>query len=269
MPLADNDGITIGYEVTGDEDADETVVFVSGLGYGRWFWNWQLPAVEDDYRVILWDLRGINDSDTPEGPYSMEEMASDLEAVLEDAGVEEAHIIGISLGGMLTQRYAVDYDRAKSLVLMSTDAGGDERVDPAPEVADRILNPPEDVSLRENIGYKMQPAFTDEFWENEEGIFNEILDYRVNNPVPDHVRGWQAAGVAAFDITDELDQVTVPVLILHGERDKVVPVENSERLADLLPQAEVERYDEGGSHLFVIERAEDVNERIREFLDSV
>jgi pimeloyl-ACP methyl ester carboxylesterase len=269
VPIADNDGIDVGYEITGDTEADETVVFVSGLGYGRWFWQWQLPAVEEEYRVVLWDLRGIGDSSVPEGPYTIAEMASDLEAVLDDAGIEEAHIVGISLGGMLTQRYAVDYDRAKSLVLMSTDPGGDERVDPAPEVADRILNPPENVPLRENIGYKMQPAFTDEFWENEEGIFNEILDYRVDNPVSDEIRGWQAADVAAFDIVDELDEITVPVLVMHGDRDEVVPVENGHRLAELLPEAELLTYDEGGSHLFVIERDDEVNRQLRLFLGRV
>lgn len=269
MPVADNDGVEISYEITGNTDADETVVFVSGLGYGRWFWEWQMPAVEDAYSVILYDLRGVGESDTPEGPYTMAEMAADLEAVLADASADSVHVVGISMGGMIAQQYVLTYDRAESLVLLSTDPGGEKRVDPDPEVADRILNPPQDVSLRENIAYKMRPAFTDEFWETDEGVFNKILDYRVPNPVPDEVRGWQAAGVAEFDACDRLDEITVPTLIMHGGRDKVVPVENSRILEDGIPNAERVTFDEGGSHLFVIERDEDVNRRLRQFLDGV
>ena len=269
MPVAENDGVEIAYEVTGNTDAEETVVFVSGLGYGRWMWEWQTPAVEDVYRVIRYDLRGVGESDTPDGPYTIDEMAADLEAVLADAGVESVHVVGTSMGGMIAQEYALSYDRTKSLVLMSTDPGGEKRVNPAPEVTERIMNPPQDVSQRENIRYKMRPAFTDEFWENNGDIIERILDYRVANPVPDEVRGWQAAGVTEFDACDRLGEITVPTLIIHGERDEVVPVENSKRLEEMIPNADRVTFDEGGSHLVVIERDEAVNRRLRKFLDGV
>src|SRR6056297_1015561 len=139
MPYADNDGISLYYEITdpaGDntgpaeetttEDDAETVALVEGLGYGRWMWRWQRDRLADEgYRVVVFDNRGTGDSDAPEGPYTVAEMASDLEAVLADAGVERAHVVGASMGGMIAQQYALDYDRAASLTLMCTTAGGD------------------------------------------------------------------------------------------------------------------------------------------------
>lgn len=90
MPQADNDGVSIHYETTGpgggdaEDGADagdtaETVVLVEGLGYGRWMWRWQRDRLADEgYRVVVWDNRGTGDSDAPEGPYTVEQMASDL-----------------------------------------------------------------------------------------------------------------------------------------------------------------------------------------------
>lgn len=267
MPVAENDGVGIAYEVTGSEH-DETVVFLNGLGYGRWFWQWQRPAVEDGYRIIMPDNRGVGESDTPEGPYTIPEMASDIEAVLADADIESAHVLGVSMGGMIAQQYALDYDRTESLILMATTCGGPDRTNASEEVMDRILNPPPELDQRENIRYKMKPAFTDEFWEREGETVEEIIDYRTAAPVPDEVRNWQAAGVASWGVCDELPQIAKPTLIMHGERDQVVPVENLDLLTDGLSHAEVARFDDGGSHLFMVERSQAVNEQIRQFLDK-
>ena len=121
MPYADNDGAKLAYDLDGPADA-ETVTFVEGLSYGTWMWNWQREAF-DEYRTLAWDHRGTGDSDEPEGPYTVAEMAGDLEAVLDDAGVERTHLVGASLGGMIAQQYALDYDRARSLTLMCTTHG--------------------------------------------------------------------------------------------------------------------------------------------------
>src|SRR6056297_2952574 len=121
MPYADNDGVSLYYEVDDPAEADapnrgegpdgadpETVALVEGLGYGRWMWRWQRDRLADEgYRVVVWDNRGAGDSDAPEGPYSIAEMASDLDAVLDAVGVDRAHVVGASMGGMIAQQYAL------------------------------------------------------------------------------------------------------------------------------------------------------------------
>ncbi|WP_313696227.1 alpha/beta fold hydrolase [Halorarum halobium] len=266
MPRADNDGVALVYEERGREAADAgTVVLCEGLGYGRWMWNWQAEALADDYHLLLWDNRGTGESDEPEGPYSIPEMAADLEAVLADAGVDEAHVVGASMGGMVAQRYALEYDRAASLALLCTSPGGPD-AHPTPEsTMARMLSVPEDADERETIRYRMAPAMTDEFVESNDALVSDVVDWRLASDASEAAREAQVAAVAAFDASDELGEVDVPVLLAHGTADEVVPVENTELLAERLPHATVE-YVEDGPHLFFIEDAARVNDMLSTFL---
>lgn len=288
MPYADNDGVSLSYEVVeptdgagesdgADESTDgsadgtdpETVALVEGLGYGRWMWNWQRDRLADEgYRVVVWDNRGAGDSDAPEGPYTIAEMASDLEAVLADAGIERAHVVGASMGGMIAQQYALDYDRAASLGLLCTSHGGEDAHDVPPETQARMFDVPDDADEREAIRYKMAPAMTDEFREANDDLISDIVDWRLDSDASDDAREAQAAGVMAFDASDRLDDIEIPALVAHGTADEVLPVENADLLHEKLPNSRLAIF-EGGPHLFFLERADEVNDRLVEFLDDV
>jgi pimeloyl-ACP methyl ester carboxylesterase len=297
MPYADNDGISLYYEVTepsGSETDDgsdasvgsdpETVALVEGLGYGRWMWRWQRDRLagmqsspssatashdaDEGYRVVVWDNRGTGDSDAPEGPYTVEEMASDLDAVLDAAGIERAHVVGASMGGMIAQQYALDYDRAESLSLLCTSHGGEEAIDTPEETQARMFGVPDDADEREAIRYKMKPAMTDEFWRENDEIIEDIVDWRLAGDASEPAREAQAAGVAQFDSSDRLGAIDVPVLVAHGTDDRVLPVENADLLYRTLSHVQLAIF-EGGSHLFFIEQAEQVNDRLVEFLTHV
>jgi len=267
MAFADHDGVELAYERSGDSSA-ETVVFVEGLGYGRWMWDWQYDALATDYDVIRWDNRGTGESDVPEGPYTVSEMAGDLEAVLDAADVESAHVVGASLGGMIAQQYALAHDRAASLALLCTTPGGED-AEPVPEeTLERMFDVSEEYGRRESIRYKMRPALTEEFWAAEEETIADIVDERLESDAPARARQWQGAAVETFDVHDRLSDIDVPALVMHGERDRVVPVANADLLADGLPEVRVERFDDGGSHLFFIERAAAVTDELRSFLPA-
>jgi pimeloyl-ACP methyl ester carboxylesterase len=315
MPYADNDGVSLYYEITdpggedagatdaggragptdaGDdtdpaeatttEDDTETVALVEGLGYGRWMWRWQKDRLAGEgYRVVVWDNRGTGDSDEPEGPYTVEQMASDLEAVLDAADAESAHVVGASMGGMIAQQYALDYDRAESLGLLCTSHGGEDAIDTPEETQARMFGAPDDVveqsstgnqttsddaDEREAIRYKMKPAMTDEFWAENDDLISDIVDWRLAGDASDAAREAQAAGVMQFDSSDRLGEMDLPVLVAHGTDDRVLPVGNADLLAQKLPHAQLAVF-EGGPHLFFIEQAETVNDRIVEFLNHV
>ncbi|RBI62264.1 alpha/beta hydrolase [halophilic archaeon] len=281
MPYADNDGVSLYYETDGPSEAD-TVVLVEGLGYGRWMWRWQRDRLAERYRVVVWDNRGTGDSDappsdarraaergseSPDGAYAIAEMAGDLDAVLDAAGVDSAHVVGASMGGMIAQRYAIDYDRADSLGLLCTSPGGDDAVPTPPETRERMFDAPEEYDERETVRYKMAPAMTDEFAERNDDLLADIVDWRLASDADEDAREAQAAGVAAFDAGDRLGDIEVPALVAHGTADRVLPFENAELLDERLPRSELEPF-EGGSHLFFIEQADAVNERLLAFLDD-
>ncbi|MFP9192539.1 alpha/beta fold hydrolase [Natrialbaceae archaeon A-CW1-1] len=266
MTRAENGDVQVAYEVAGPEDGDP-VVCINGLGYGRWMWRWQRAALADTYRTILWDNRGTGDSDAPEGPYSIDDMAADLEAVLADAGIERAHIVGASMGGMIAQRYALEYDRAATLSLLCTTPGGRESTGIPEKTKQRLTSVPEDATDRESIRHRMEPAVSERFYAEQPDLVERIVDWRLESDADDAARQAQAAAVLGFDVADDLHGIDVPTLVLHGDDDRVVPVENGRLLAERLPNARLEECP-AGAHLFFIEDAHWVNERLRGFLEA-
>jgi len=284
MPLASNGGVDVYYEVDGPSDSP-TVVLVEGLGYGRWMWNWQRDALAERYETIVVDNRGTGKSDAPEGPYSIAEMAADVEAVLadhghqttsdgqsesrgdSDDGVERAHLVGASMGGMIVQRYALDYDRAASISLLCSSPGGEDAPAASPEVQARMVAEPEGYDEREVIRHRMAPAMTDGFPAQNDDLLERIVDWRLEQDADEAPREAQLAAVGAFDAADRLGEIEVPALVAHGTADRILPVENADLLADGLPDARLELF-EGGPHLFFIEQSDAVNETLLAFLDE-
>jgi 3-oxoadipate enol-lactonase len=240
-------GVRIAWEERG---AGAPLLLIHGLGYGRWGWQPVVEPLAGSRRVVLFDNRGIGESDAPPGPYSAEEMAADAVAVLDAAGIDRAAVLGTSLGGMVAQRLAVDAPaRVDRLVLACTTPGG-ERAVPFPEPTVRLLAEAPSlepaVALRRFVENALAPDAPPELVER-------IFALRLANP-PDPA-GWQAqaAAAAAFDGYDRLGEIAAPTLVLHGDADRVVDVRNAGILADKIPGARVELF-AGCGHLFFWEQ---------------
>ncbi|SEH13364.1 Pimeloyl-ACP methyl ester carboxylesterase [Natronorubrum sediminis] len=284
MPRANSDGVSIYYEHEVGDGARTPVVFVQGLGYGRWMWRWQREAVRDDVDVIAPDNRGTGRSDVGLPPlvsrlpgrirtplifklagYSIGGLAADLEAVLEDAGIREAHIVGASMGGMIAQRYALEYSRAKTLTLCCTSHGGPDAVPVPEETQEHVFDTPKGASEREKLRHRMRPAFSERFTNRNPHLMDRIIEWRLEQDAGEPAREAQAAAVLNFDVSDRLERLHVPTLVLHGTDDQVVPASNGLLLKEAIPDARLEQI-EGGSHLFFIEDAPRVNEELLAFL---
>lgn len=295
MARARNGEVSLYYEVSQPEDAGEeadpeTVVFVEGQGYGRWTWNFQRDRLPG-YERIVWDNRGTGDSDAP-GPhwllrkipswkglralaifkldgYAVPDMAADLEAVLADAGVESAHVVGASLGGLVAQEYAVEYDRAETVTLLGTSMGGacEAAVDIPEETIEGMYAVPEGADERETIRYRMSYAMNDSFMTDNPELTERIVDWRREGDAGEAERLAQGAAYNGYDSSGKLEELTQPTLVAHGTDDRVLPVENARLLHDRIPDAELELFD-GGQHLFFVEQADAVTDRIRDFLES-
>lgn len=258
MPTADRDGVSLYYE---SEGQGETVAFLSDIGFGAWQWGWQHAALAGPYEVLVYDMRGTGRSDASPGPYSVEELAADLEAVLADHGTRRVHLVGAGLGGMVALQYAREYGRARSLTLIGTSPAGSRARLPL-EPRERLFAPPDDHdALRESLS----TLFSDGFVSEQPDVIEGIVEWRAAGDADRG--GWEAqnAALEGFAASDWLYEITLPALVLHGEDDGIVPAENAEGLADGLPKATREIY-EGAGHGVWIERSRPVNDRILELL---
>ncbi|MGH3440462.1 MAG: alpha/beta fold hydrolase [Nitriliruptorales bacterium] len=261
--FASNGGVRIGYEV--DEGDGPPLVLVHGLGYARWGWEPLRPLLAGSLRLVLFDNRGIGESDVPEGPYAAEEMATDVVAVMDDAGMERAHLLGTSLGGMVAQEVALAApERIDRLVLVASTPGGDVAY-PIPEptlklIAEMPTLAPEE-ALRKAIANALSPASR----ERDPDLVERILAHRL--AAPQDPAGWQAQAAAGTTYSggDRLRGITAPTLVVHGTSDAVVDPRNADLLAGLIPDTSVVMLD-GAGHLPFWEEPQRVAEVVTAFL---
>ena len=266
MQTVTHDGVELAYDVAGPADG-EPVVLLSGLGYGRWMWRWQRDRLAEEYRPIRIDNRGAGDSDEPAGPYTIEGMAADVEAVLAAEGVDRAHVVGASMGGMIAQRYALEYSRAKTLTLCCTTHGGVDAVPIPDETQEQMFDTPKGASERELIRHRMRPAFNERFTNRNPHLMDRIIEWRLEQDAGAPAREAQAAAALEFDVSDRLERIRVPTLVMHGTNDRVLPAANGKLLDEKIPETRLELV-EGGSHCFFIEDSELVNRTLRSFLED-
>jgi pimeloyl-ACP methyl ester carboxylesterase len=238
------------------------LVLVHGLGYARWGWEPVADALAERFEVVLLDNRGIGGSDAPAGPYSVAEMAGDVARVLDEAGLERAHVVGTSLGGMIAQELALTApERVARLVLVCTTPGGPNAA-PMPEVTVTLLAEAPSleplVALRRFVENALAP-------DPPEETVERILAHRLATAQP--LAAWmaQAAAGAAFDAWDRLPGVAAPTLVAHGTLDVVVAPANSKHLVERIPGARLEWF-EGCGHLLFWEEPERFVEVVGEFL---
>jgi pimeloyl-ACP methyl ester carboxylesterase len=236
------------------------LLLIQGLGYARWSWEPIVPQLAERYRVLFFDNRGIGESDKPDGPYTARAMAGDALQVLDEAGVDRAHVLGASLGGMIAQELAVAApERVDKLVLCCTTAGGAATV-PMPQVtvdlfAEAATLPPA-VALRRFVENALAPDAPAE-------LVQEIFERRLANPTDP--AGWQAQAAAGLGFAGVDGAIPAPTLLVTGTEDNVVDPRNSDVLAERIPGAELERI-EGAGHLFFWEQPDAFVTIVEDFL---
>ncbi len=232
------------------------LLLIHGLGYARWGWEPVVEPLTRSFDVLLFDNRGIGESDAPPGPYTAAELAADALQVLDEAEVERAHVLGTSLGGMVAQELALTApERVDRLVLVSTTPGGPESF-PMPEQTVALMT--SGATLRQFVENALAPDADGELVE-------QILRHRERTAQPFDAWSAQAAAGATFDALDRIEAIAAPTLVLHGTEDAVVDSRNTALLALRIPDARVELFP-GGGHLFFWEQPDRFVEVVTEYL---
>lgn len=255
MPRTTREGVTLYYETAG---AGETVAFVGEAGYGAWQWGWQYDRVAGPFEALVWGLRGTGRSDAPSGPYAVDTLVDDLEAVLAAADARRVHLVGAGLGGMIALRHARRYGRTATLSLFGTAPEGQQ----IEERALRDLHAPADdtEALRASLRGAFSPAFLE-----ETALVERICGWRAEEDADRAAFEAQVAAALAFEAGPRYE-VALPTLVYHGLDDPVVPVDVGQELAEELPRGTFEAVE--GRHLCFAEHSRAVNDRLLDFLDE-
>lgn len=214
----------------------EPMLLIAGLGQGLWAWRWVVEPLAQRWRTITFDARGTGRSPRLEGPCSIREFAQDAAEIL--AG-RRAHVVGLSMGGYVALTLALARpELVRSLVLAGTGAGGPERVprpDDVREGFNAALTLPYEDFVRTTLHYAFAPGWTERNPERME----EIVAARLERPAGfDTIAAHADACYRYYAEGVEVERVTAPALVLHGDADRIVPVENGRALAARLPKAE-------------------------------
>jgi 3-oxoadipate enol-lactonase len=262
MPMTKLGDAELYYEVHGE---GYPLVLIRGLGSNVDHWYRQIPFLSRHYRVIAFDNRGIGRSKAPKGPFTLRAMADDTVRLMDFLEVSKAHIMALSMGGMIAQHIALTYpDRVQGLVLACTHCGGKHTVRASEKVgavfAEFIATGSEEAAQE-----AARCLFAKGTFEKAPEVVEEYqfasANYRPTSEIL--LRQWEA--IQGHDTWDALPRLKAPTLIITGKEDILVPPENAATLAERIPNAELVVV-EGGGHQFLVEQAEVSNEAILAFL---
>jgi 3-oxoadipate enol-lactonase len=255
------DTARIAWESDGPEDAP-AVLLVMGLAYPAAMWFRLVPALAEGHRVLRVDNRGAGRTgDVPGAPYTVETMAADCLAVLDAAGVETAHVVGLSMGGLIAQELALTAPhRVRSLCLIATHPG----------IAHAVMNPQATALLMRRGQMTPQEAAEASIPFNyAPGTPRERIeeDWAVRFPLATTNEGYlaQAVGTSRWDGYDRIQGITAPTLVVQGELDALVPPENGRTIAGRIPGAELVMVPDA-NHLLMTDRPEHVSTVIVDWL---
>jgi 3-oxoadipate enol-lactonase len=235
MPVATVNDIELNYLLEGD--GEETIVLVNGLADDHQTWVLQMEDfLAEGYRVLRFDNRGIGATSKPAGPYSSRMLADDAKALVDSLGITDFHLMGVSMGGMIAQEYALAYPAdLRSVTFACTYAA------PGP-FCSRMFSMWADMAPVLGVPFVMRDvtlwAFTLPFFEQRIAELEEFETAMRYMDQPVHAYLAQLAVIQAHDTTSRLGEITTPSLVLAGEEDILIPVALSRRVHEGIPGSE-------------------------------
>jgi 3-oxoadipate enol-lactonase len=263
------DGLKIRYEIRGNGAPIALIMGFSGSGRA---WSERfLKLLDGRFKLITIDNRGTGESDKPDRAWTLRDMADDVAAVLDHAGLQRTHVFGISMGGMIAQEYALAYPaRVQGLILGCTNCGMAHSVPGNPEVVAKLMPQP-GMSPAEAARAAFSVACGKAFWNSDAGqkfIDEQMADAAQYPVTPQHTFTRQFGAISGFDSFPRLGEIKAPTLIIHGDDDALIPFKN----ADVLNQAIASSRKhilKGIGHMFFWEAPDETAKVAGDFLAAV
>lgn len=269
MPVIKANGINIYYETRG---TGTPLMLINGWGGNLDSWSGKMiDLLAERHRIIMMDNRGTGRSNKPDTPYTMDMMAADAKGVLDALRIEKTHVMGFSMGGAITQTFGINYpETVLSLIICGASAGRDNSVSSDPKVQmdlALIANPLPEMTVRDVTVKLLYLLYSKEYVEEhlEELVHDETYsDY----PTPSFALMNQSHAISTLNSYSHLPELKVPVLVLTGDEDVLVPPENSEKIASQISCSELVVIP-GCGHGFLKQKTDEAVGHILRFLDNV
>jgi len=260
MPFVENEGAKIYWD---EQGSGEPLLLIMGLSYPSYMWHRTRPVLAKRFRTIAFDNRGVGQSDVPAGVYPIVLMASDAAAVLDAAGIQSAHVFGVSMGGMIAQELALQYpERVRSLILGCTAAGGPHAVQAEPAALEVLMR---QGMTPEEAKEAIIPFIYDADTPRER--IDEDMAIRMKwYPTPQGYTS-QLQGIIGWEAYSRIAEIKAPTLVLHGETDRLIPVANGRLIAERIPDAKLVLIPRA-SHIFETDQPDVAIHSILEYLDT-
>jgi 3-oxoadipate enol-lactonase len=265
VPTINIAGTDLYYERRG---AGEPLLLIQGLGGNSLHWGETfLAGLEDGFELILYDHRGAGRSGPLDGEHTIADLARDALGLLDALEIERAHIVGISMGGMVAQEIALAApDRVRTLTLGCTFPGGPEATMTDMTVvgllAEAVLSGDQERTLR--VGYEVMVAAE---YADREGAYELYSELAGQHPAPIPVLMAQLSAIMGHDTSGRLAQIEAPTLVIHGTEDRLMDVANGELIARLIPGARLELL-EGSGHMFFWEQPDRSAQLVRDHVTA-
>jgi 3-oxoadipate enol-lactonase len=257
VPVAITEITSIDYDIHGE---GPPLILIGGLGFGRWGFFKQIPALSRHFRTITFDVRGERDL---EGGVS--DLVDDVVALLDHLRIRKAHVLGTSLGGFVAQELAIKRpDLVDRLVLVCTSYGGRGPEAMSPRALSDMIGLPS-LSVERAVRRGLETATSEAYRAKHPEEFERIVRWRTADSPSLSTYYEQMRAGARFDVSRDVGRITSPALVIHGAEDRYVPVANAAALAEAIPDAKLRVLDNAG-HLVFIERFADVNREVVTFL---
>ncbi len=264
MPYTDAPGFRMYYEEHG---SGFPLLLINGLGSDHLEWLHQLPAFAPLFRVIVFDNRGTGKTEVPPGAYTTAQMADDAAALLAALEIARAHVLGVSLGGMIAQEVALRHpDRVEALVLGCTGPGGQLSVRPTPE-AMAAFAPAEGVDPEAKLRRMIPFLYTDACIRSRPEEVEGFIRRRLEHPTPPDGYLAQLSAAVTHDAASRLEVIRAKTLVVTGDADRLVHWENSLRIAGRIPGAKLVVLP-GAPHRLFAENAAAFNREVVQFLKT-
>jgi pimeloyl-ACP methyl ester carboxylesterase len=244
------------------------IVMIMGLSANIDWWTPDfLKAISKNFKTLIFDNRGAGRSDKPKDiDYSIELFAKDTINLMKAMKIDRAHVLGISMGGMIAQEMALNNpEMIEKLILCSTHCGPPKYVLPSKEVLELLTRDRTGLSEEEVVRAAIPILYTKNHIKNNPENVELTIKNMLKSPIPDYAYQKQVNAIMKFSSSKRLQNIKCPTLIMHGKQDILIPPKNAEVLAKLIPGAKVILF-ENSAHALFSEETEKVAKPVIEFL---